>query len=134
VVGEIILAVVDFVQTDWKPPISALVAVPPSKPRLIQPIDLLSQSLGSALALPLLSGAVVKTKPTSQLKNIEEYSKKVDALKDAFQAQSIGLPNLLLVDDVYKSGATIAAVTETLAMANPGIEIYTLAITRTHRR
>lgn len=81
---------------------------------------------------PALNRAIQKTRETPALKSIQDHERRRELLDEAFEADSMLVrgKGLLLVDDLYRSGATANAVTLALlrAGANP---VYFLAVTRT---
>jgi predicted amidophosphoribosyltransferase len=77
-------------------------------------------------------------KRTPELKDVFDYDKRdkrMEALKDAFTvqpAQTSG-KNLLLFDDLYRSGATVSAITELLKSQGKAKAVYLLTLTETRR-
>jgi len=72
------------------------------------------------MKIPLCASCVSKVKQTPQLKDVFEYDKRAEALKDAFRVaekETTG-KNLLLFDDLFGSGATVSHIVEVLK--NPG--------------
>jgi competence protein ComFC len=73
-----------------------------------------------------------KVKQTPQLKDLIEYDKRAEALKDAFAVapeQTKG-KNLLVFDDVYGSGATVSAIVELLKKDGGARAVHLLTLTR----
>jgi predicted amidophosphoribosyltransferase len=68
----------------WRPPIEAIVPVPPSVARRDQPVIAVATALAKRLQIPLCASCLAKVKQTPQLKDLVEYDKRRDALKDAF--------------------------------------------------
>jgi competence protein ComFC len=136
VVPEIVGTASDFIREDWKPNATAIVIVPPSLSRLEQPVEILAEALSARLAIPLLKGAVTKNRSTPQLKNVYDYQKKLEILKGVFGVapNMTKEMNILLFDDLYQSGATIASVAEALLTLGKATELHALTITRTYKR
>ena len=119
-----------FVKT-WRPPIDVVVPVPPSVKRSNQPVIALATALAERLQVPLCTSCLSKIKRTPQLKDIVEYDKRAEALKDAFAVateQTRG-KNLLLFDDLFGSGATVRAIGEFLKKEGQAKAVYLLTLT-----
>ncbi|MCX7605357.1 MAG: hypothetical protein N2036_14875 [Bryobacteraceae bacterium] len=118
---------------DWK--VDAIVPVPPSTPRRrVQPVQEIANELGRLIGVPVCS-CVTKAKATRQLKNVYDRAEREHILHDAFVAdpgQTRGL-RLLLLDDLYRSGATAASATKVLLDAGEAAAVYFIAVTRTRK-
>ena len=65
------------------------------------------------------------------MKDVGDYSERVAVLKDAFAVGAdVVDKNVLLVDDLFQSGATMTVVTEAIR-ARKARAVYALALTRT---
>lgn len=115
----------------WQPEV--VVAVPPSRYRFFQPLKVLGKEIAKRLQLEFCEGCVKKIKDTPQLKNIFEYERRKELLSDAFQADSAKLvgKRVLLLDDLYRSGATMNSVSTALMQSGTAAAVYALAITKT---
>ena len=109
-----------FVQNTWRLAIDAIVPVPPSNVRKLQPVMVVAEVLAARLGVPVCTGCLTKVKQTLQLKDITDYDKRAEALKDAFTVapELTAGKKLLLFDDLYGSGATVGHIVEVLK--NPG--------------
>lgn len=128
---ELVAVAADFVR-QWKPPIQAVVPVPPSKARATQPVMKLATGLAGALNLPLQD--VVKRKQSpKQLKDIFDYHERTNLLQNAHDVRGTAVrrKSVLLVDDLYRSGATLSAVTAALYDRGQVLAVYVFAPTRT---
>lgn len=116
-------------------PIDAIAPVPPSRRRPFQPVLEIAENLSQRLSIPVLSGAVTKTKETPQLKDVFGYDERQKLLDGAFSfdRKVIEGRRMLLIDDLYRSGATAAVVAQGLIHAG-GLAVYFLAITKTRTR
>lgn len=132
---SIVETTVDFLNR-WKPPADLIVPVPPSnETRKHQPVILVARQLAHLTKKELCGRCVVKSKPTEQLKNVHLYAERVKILRDAFTVErgEVEGRRILLLDDLFRSGATLSAVTE--ALYNNGVErVYALTITKTRSR
>jgi competence protein ComFC len=110
----------------------AIVPVPPSHQRAVQPVIILAEGIGEALSVPVLS-CIRTTRPTTQLKNVtdpEERKKQVEGLYEVDAGQTSGR-NLLLFDDLFRSGTTMNAITDVLLGTGKAVSVRALTITKT---
>jgi competence protein ComFC len=130
--GPIIETVANFLAA-YRDKFDAIVPVPPSHQRAVQPVIVLAEGIGKALNVPVLS-CISTTRPTAQLKNItdpDERKKHVEGLYAVDAAQTQGR-NILLFDDLFRSGSTMNAITDVLI--NPGKATIVRALTITKTR
>lgn len=73
-----------------------------------------------------------KVKTTPELKNIDDYDERAALLKDAFEVKSeqVKGKRILILDDLYRSGAILKAVAQALRTAKPE-QVTVIALTRT---
>ncbi len=74
-VEQLVDAAEEFLKT-WRPPIDAIVPVPPSATRKSQPVIAIAKTLAERLQIPLCTSCLSKMKQTPQLKDIVEYDIK----------------------------------------------------------
>jgi len=118
----------------WNPRIDAIVPVPPTRTnRIYQPVTEVAKALSARLSVPIRSGYVIKTKATPELKSVYDYNTRLRLLEDAFeiQDQSLEAKSVLLFDDLYRSGATLTAITDILYSKAKVADVYVFALTRT---
>jgi competence protein ComFC len=79
---------------------------------------------------------VWKIRETPQLKNAYDYDQRWRLLDGAFEVDSalVAGKTLLLLDDLYRSGATLNAITSALYDKGGAKDIFALTITRTRSR
>ena len=133
VVDEIVTAASDFLINDWKIGVDAIVPVPPSKTnRRIQPVITIAEGISTNLQIPCV-GVLVKTKSTPELKNIFDYQRRSELLKNAFDIRRLEVKgkNILLFDDLFRSGATLNAITQVLYNRGEAKKVYVLSLTKT---
>ena len=110
--------------------------MPPSRKRSgYQPVVEIAAAIAERLSKPLVAHAVSKIKDTPELKNVFDYQQRLKLLQDAFnvKADAVRAKRILLVDDLFRSGATAAAVAQQLLRS--GAEaVYMLAMTKTRTR
>lgn len=137
VVDEVVETVAGFVEMHWKPTLTMVIPMPPSKSaRTEQPVFILADALGERLGLPVRPDAVIKVKKTPQLKNVYDYEERMRLLDGAFSSDNAVAAGqrILLFDDLYRSGATMNSVTKVLYQQGQAAEVYVLAVTRTRKK
>lgn len=112
--------------------IDLVVPVPPSTHRPVQPVNLITLKLARQLKKPCSENAIRKAQKTPALKSLTDLEKRREALDGAFEGDTAQLngKGVLLIDDLYRSGATANAVTLALIAAGAS-RVYFLAATRT---
>ena len=123
-------AVSDFVKT-WNPGADLIVPAPPSKSRTVQPLFQIADQVGKILNLPVDKTSVRKTKATPELKDVDR-AKRLELLGGAhsIEADSLRGRRVLLLDDLYQSGATLNAIARLLKEAGGVSAVFALALTR----
>jgi competence protein ComFC len=120
-----------FLQNIWRVKIDAIVPVPPSNARKLQPVDAVANAIAARLHIPVCVRCLAKVRQTPQLKDMNEYDKRAEALKDAFKVApelTIG-KDLLLFDDLFGSGATVGHIVEVLKQQGQAKAVYLLTLT-----
>lgn len=133
--AELVDAAVSFIRS-WEIEFSAIVPVPPSKTyRTFQPVLALAGEIANSFKVPMLKSAIRKARQIPELKNVFDAEERKRLLKGAFEvsAKAISGQQILLVDDLYRSGATMSAVTEAL-LASGASKVYAFAFTQTRTR
>ena len=111
-----------------------IIPVPPSKPRDYQPVHLIADALSKNTSVLIIHNEVVKEKPTPELKNMKDPVEREKVLRDAFSlAGTVSLKNknVLLIDDLYRSGATLRAITAILYNTGKVKNVFVLTLTKT---
>jgi competence protein ComFC len=139
VIKDIVEVVVDFLKNEWKivHSIDYIVPVPPSHlNREYQPVYEIIKDLGSIIHVPLSLNTLVKTKVTQELKDVVNYEKRKEVLQDAFSIEGFNLKekNILLFDDLYRSGATLQTITEVLYNKGKVKNVFVLTLTKTRSK
>jgi competence protein ComFC len=132
VIPELTEAAASFI-TNRIPEAEVIVAVPPSKLRSFQPVDLLAEALSKRLSIPFAANCIQKQKEVSELKNVFDYEKRLRLLEGAYTLAEVQLEGrkVLLIDDLYRSGATMSAIAEILYEQGGVSDVFALTITRT---
>ncbi len=134
-IDQIVEATTGFLRT-WKPDVDLLVPVPATRERASAPVDSLARALAKAMDLQLCEKCVLKIKKTGELKSVDDYDERVELLKDAFKVdkESVKGRKILLFDDLYRSGATLEAITSVLYSQGETASVFVLTITKTRSR
>jgi competence protein ComFC len=108
-----------------------IVPVPPSRARAVQPVIMVANGIGAATGLPVAQ-CITATRSTDQLKDIDDPEKRQELLAGlyAVDATSTTGRNILLFDDLFRSGSTMNAITDLLMKDGKAASVSTLAITR----
>jgi competence protein ComFC len=134
VIAEIAEVVTTFAES-YLAKVDLIVPVPPSTPRTEQPVILLVRVIGERLGIPVSEDCVWKIRETSQLKNVFDFDERFQLLDGAFETDPsiVEAKTILLFDDLYRSGATLNAVTSLLYDQGGALDVLALALTRTRR-
>lgn len=130
-VGEMVEAAETLIRK-WNAQCDVIVPVPPSATRNFQPVFVLAAAIGKQLGVPV-KHAVTKVRDVPQLKNIYDLDERLKLLEGLYAvdaAQTRG-KRVLLFDDLYRSGATMNAITTVLYQDGGAADVKALTITRT---
>jgi len=122
-------------KSEWQ--LDLIIPIPPSDTtREFQPVYEMARSIGQLVELPVDFDTLIKVKSTSQLKHIEDPDKRQEILKDAFTINLNALvgKNVLLFDDLYRSGETLKAACDVIMNKGKAKEVYVLTITKTRSK
>ena len=136
VVPSLVEAIESFWALSPRPSIDLVVPVPPTKKRKYPPVLLVATALSERLGVPLCTDCIVKVKQTPQLKDLVEYDKRMAALEGAFTVDRSRTErkDILLFDDLYRSGATVSAITNLLKKDGGAKAVRLLTLTRTRSK
>jgi competence protein ComFC len=129
---QIVRAAIEYLGDKVKGKIDMILPVPPSNPTRTVTSQI-AQGLADGLHVGFSRTALTKSKNTNELKSVTDPEERKKALEEAFKAdkQQLEGKSVLLVDDVYRSGATLSAATEVVTGQGKAKVVYVLAITRT---
>lgn len=109
-----------------------IIPVPPSTARAVQPVLLLAVGIGAAVGVPVVS-CVTTTRATTQLKGVTDPAQRQELVKGLYtvdRVQTAG-KNVLLFDDLFRSGTTMNAITDVLLNDGGAKTVRALTITKT---
>lgn len=118
--------------------LDAIIPVPSSKVRAAQPVDQIALALGEQRGVPVLTGYLAKKSGGLELKGITDPDERIAALKGTISingTENISGKRILLLDDLYRSGATLNACCSILTKeANiEGVSVLTMTKTRKNK-
>lgn len=112
--------------------IGFVVPMPASTVRDIQPVTEVAKAVADLLKVPCFDVILTKKKGQS-LKNLGTKDEKIKALEDSFSLNELitndGKWNVLVVDDLFDSGATMEAACAKLRGYNKVDNIYVATLT-----
>lgn len=120
----------------WNRRPTLIVPVPSTNTyRKVQPVPRLAEGIGASLNIPVVPGAVRKRKRFAELKNVYDAEERRKLLEGAFEIDAASVQNhrVLLVDDLFRSGATMNVIAEALT-AGGAPAVYAFAFTQTRSR
>ena len=136
--NTVISSVITHYSAKFKNPfvINHIIAVPPSKSRSFQPVPELAKKVAELSNISLDLVTLKKTKSTSQLKKIEDHNEREKILEDAFEIEDnvFKNQNVLLIDDLYRSGATLKAITKVIKEKGKARNVLVLTATKTRSK
>ncbi len=110
--------------------VDAIVPVPPSTPRLNDPVSRFAQAISQRFGLPFWP-ILVKSRQTAPQKEMHTLAQKRVNVAGAFDLQSsVKGQRLLVVDDLFDSGATLEEITRLLHRSGAK-GVCVLSMTRT---
>ncbi|CAA6810427.1 MAG: Putative amidophosphoribosyltransferase [uncultured Sulfurovum sp.] len=114
-----------------------IIPVPPSNlKRVFQPVYKIVEELSKSSRVPLLKNVLSKNN-VEELKSIINPAQREALLRDSLKLNpQIDIENkvILLIDDVYRSGATVRAVTDLLYNQAKVKSVYVLTMTKTRSK
>jgi ATP-dependent DNA helicase RecQ len=110
--------------------VDGLVAVPPSVSRSFDPVHVFVTALAACSGAPAIN-ALVKTRQTAPQKDMHTQVQKKANVAGAFAVKAdVHGKRLLVIDDLYDSGATLEEITRVLRLAGAA-SVCILTLTRT---
>ena len=118
---------------DWNPRVDVLLPIPPSRHRAVQPLLAIASELGRLLGLKVDVQVIQKTGDPTELKDVFDYEKRMELLEStlAIEAKALLDKRVLLLDDLFRSGATLNAVARLVRNRGGAAAVFALALTRT---
>jgi predicted amidophosphoribosyltransferase len=109
-----------------------IVPMPASKARTRQPVTEVAEALGQIVGVPVFTKLLTKGNGAA-LKDLSTKEEKIAAIGNSFsitdEIGSQGAWNLLLVDDLFDTGASMEAATNALRRYSKVKKVYVAALT-----
>lgn len=113
------------------PGFDAIIPVPPSVHRASDPMMVLAQALATSLKIPAWTNVLIKTRATRPQKEMTSLAQKRANVAGAFALSGeVRGTQIILIDDLYDSGATLEEVAHVLARGGIA-RIIVLTLTKT---
>jgi len=117
--------------------IDVIIPIPPSNTnRAEQPVFLIATEFGKRFNIAVCLDVLAKSKGSKELKSITNHVEREEALRNSlFIANHYDLSGkkVLLIDDLYRSGATLRVATDLLYSEEQAEKVYVLTMTTTRR-
>ncbi|MFA9616447.1 ComF family protein [Mannheimia sp. E15BD] len=114
--------------------IDVIIPAPFSKLREIQPVYELAKLVSKKIGTPVDLDFIRKIKETEQLKSIQDLEERRSILKGAFSirdSQIYRSKNILILDDLFRSGGTLNEISELLYREAAVKDVYIMTLTKT---
>lgn len=110
-----------------------IVPMPASNPRVRQPVNEVATALGGILKIPTFLDLLIKTPNGKSLKDLTTKEEKMAALDGTIRVNDAigneGRWNVLLIDDLYDSGASMEVASLALRKYPKVNRVYVAALT-----
>ena len=128
---ELIATAAEFLRPH-RAKLDVLIPVPASTVRAVQPVILLARGIGAELGLPVAE-CIATTRSMPHLKNVTDPEERRELLKGLYAVDACHTEgkNILLFDDLFRSGSTMSAITDVLLRQGRAASVRVLTITRT---
>ena len=116
--------------------IDVIFPVPASKQRPVQPVYELARGVSRELRKNIDFIFIKKVKSTEELKSMNNPEERKSALSGAFKVAKCPLyrgKNILLIDDLFRSGTTLNELTSVLYREAGVQNVYVVALTKTRK-
>jgi len=113
--------------------ISAVIPMPASTLRRVQPVEELAKQVAIRGGLFYLDNLLVKTGAGAKMKDLSTAAEKADALKGSLAVNDVlseGKYVILIIDDLFDTGSSFTEATSVLRKYSKISQIYVIAATR----
>lgn len=116
----------------------AIIPIPSTnRHRIIQPVYAIARELGKRLGVTVIEDALEKVEGGPELKNVDDPNEREKLLKEHMRLtdkHNLSGMNILLLDDLYRSGTTLKIATDILYDKALCKGVYVLTMTKTRSR
>ncbi len=116
----------------------AIIPVPSTnKQRKIQPVLAIAQALAKRIHVPVLDNVLQKQTGGQELKNVDDPQERQALLKTSLTLNpnsNLAGKNILLLDDLYRSGSTLTVATDILYQQAKVKNVFVLVMTKTRSK
>ena len=113
--------------------VQLLIPMPASNPRARQPVTELTGALAKIVQVPVFDNLLKKKHNGKQLKDLTGKAEKMEALQNTFSIDDTiagdGKWNVLIVDDLFHTGASMEAACSILRTYPKVLKIFVAALT-----
>ncbi|HHR1401671.1 TPA: ComF family protein [Klebsiella oxytoca] len=125
-------AIVEQIVTPYFPKIGFVVPMPASKQRDVQPVTKLAERVAELMGVICITNTLMKNATGVSLKDLNTKEEKESAIKGAFtvvdRIKNDGPWDVLVIDDLFDTGATMEAACHALGGYNKVKGIYVATI------
>jgi predicted amidophosphoribosyltransferase len=134
-VPAIVETACNFLKTARGVRFDLIVPVPASKKRNPPPVLTVARGIGETLGIAV-ADCVVPSRETAPLKDVNDPAERAKLLQGLYtvDASLTRGKKLLLFDDLFRSGATMNAITEVLYQTGEAADVRALALTCTRSK
>jgi predicted amidophosphoribosyltransferase len=115
------------------PQVGFILPMPASTQRARQPVTEVANELGALVKIPVFDNILLKAQNGTSLKNLHTKEEKVAAIGDSFSVSDAiatkGRWNVLVIDDLFHTGASMEAACHVLRTYPKVGNIYVAALT-----
>ena len=116
----------------------AIIPIPSTnRHRVVQPVVEIAKELGRRISVPVLEDILEKHDGGKELKNVNNPNERKKLLKEHMTCacnHDLEGKNVLLLDDLYRSGSTLTAATDILYNQARVKGVFVLTMTKTRSR
>jgi competence protein ComFC len=112
-----------------------MIPAPASKVRAAQPVNEITKALAERFSVGYIEA--LSKSATEELKGIDDPERRAEILKASMSLQpgvDLSGKNILIVDDLFRSGATLEVATEILYRDAKCHNVYVLTMTKTRSK
>lgn len=110
-----------------------IVPMPASTQRFRQPVNEVAKELGELVKVPVIDNLLLKAANGKSLKDLSTKEEKIEAIGDSFSVSdtitNAGQWNVLVVDDLFHTGASMEAACKVLRTYPKVRNVYVAALT-----